>query len=477
MLSANSGTTPATLSVSINRSNLPGGGAIAGTYTGQILFSTANGSVTVPVSVTVGGNNLVQINPLQFSMVQGGGAPTAQVVQALSSNGLSVGIVVSVSAGSGGAWLTTGTGGTSTPYTAVIGVNGNVASNLAAGVYTSEVIFSPGNGQSPVTVPVTLTIVQPSTSSLANLPGALDFVVKSNGGNPASQIIQVADAGTGSLSWAARVTTSDGGQWLSITPTSGTTPTTATVSIDAASLPGGGAIAGTYTGQILFSTANGSVTVPVSVTVGGNNLVQINPLQFSMVQGGGAPTAQVVQALSSNGLSVGIVVSVSAGSGGAWLTTGTGGTSTPYTAVIGVNGNVASNLAAGVYTSEVIFSPGNGQSPVTVPVTLTIVQPSTNSLANLPGALNFVLKLNGGNPASQIIQVADAGTGTVNWATRVTTSDGGNWLRISPTSGTTPTTATVSINASSLPGAGAIAGTYTGQLLFSTAQREASRYR
>ncbi len=83
-------------------------------------------------------------------------------------------------------------------------------------------------------------------------------------------------------------TTADGGNWLDVPVTAGTAPSMVTVGITPASLPGGGATAGTYVGQLLFAATGSSVTVPVSVTVGSNVFTQVNPLNFTMPLGGGA---------------------------------------------------------------------------------------------------------------------------------------------------------------------------------------------
>ena len=372
-----SGTTPTTATVSIDAASLAGGGAIAGTYTGQILFSTANGSVTVPVSVTVGGNNLVQINPLQFTMVQGGNVPLPQVIESTTSEGLSIGIIVSVSAGSGGAWLTTGTGGTSTPYTAVIGVNGNVASNLAPGVYTSEVIFSPGNGQSPLTVPVTLTVVQPSADYFNNLPGGLYFSALTGTGDPASQTIQILDQTGGSLPWTAIAATGDAGNWLLIGTTSGTTPSTLTVGIDVTKLRSSGTVDGVYTGQILVQSTQGSFTVPVIVQLGNQGFVQLAGLTFTIPPDATSKTVNV----SSLGNAFSFSAAAYTADGGNWLSAPSGGTNTPFTGTYTVR---TSALASGTYIGEAIFL--SATAAQTVPITLIIASAPAGSITATSGA-------------------------------------------------------------------------------------------
>ena len=61
--------------MSILPSALPGGGAVAGTYDGQVMLQTTGDVVTVPVSVTVGSSVFAQINGLTFTMIEGAPAP------------------------------------------------------------------------------------------------------------------------------------------------------------------------------------------------------------------------------------------------------------------------------------------------------------------------------------------------------------------------------------------------------------------
>ena len=120
----------------------------------------------------------------------------------------------------------------------------------------------------------------------------------------------------------------------------------------------------------------------------------IAPLYFTMLQGNNPPPAQVFE-LTSTGNPIPIVISVNPGTGGNWLSTGTGGTTTQYTAVAAINGNVASNLPAGIYSSEISIRPSNGTATVNIPVTLVIAASGTNSLVGLAGALNFQMPENG----------------------------------------------------------------------------------
>src|SRR5215467_14036058 len=84
-LSATSGKAPATVSVGLVPSALPGGGTVAGTWVGLITFQSAATTVTVPVRVSVGPTNFSQVNPLNFTMPFAGLSPLPQVLSIAST--------------------------------------------------------------------------------------------------------------------------------------------------------------------------------------------------------------------------------------------------------------------------------------------------------------------------------------------------------------------------------------------------------
>ena len=129
---------------------------------------------------------------------------------------------------------------------------------------------------------MTLTIAATGTAFFDDLPGQLTFSsVTGSSTTPPSQPVQVRDGGTGTLNWSVSSSTADGGGWLSVSQSSGTTPSTLTVGVVTSSLPGGGFTAGTYIGQLKFSSADGTVTVPVSFVIGANIFEQANPISFT----------------------------------------------------------------------------------------------------------------------------------------------------------------------------------------------------
>jgi hypothetical protein len=92
-------------------------------------------------------------------------------------------------------------------------------------------------------------------------PTSLSFTATVGGANPSTQSLSITNTGGGTLNWTA----SDNATWLSVSPASGTAPSTATVSANISGLA-----AGTYNGSITISATgatNTPVTVPVTLTV------------------------------------------------------------------------------------------------------------------------------------------------------------------------------------------------------------------
>lgn len=97
----------------------------------------------------------------------------------------------------------------------------------------------------------------PSSPTIGVSPSSMSFSATAGGANPASQSLSISNTGGGTLNWTA----SSNQSWLSVSPTSGTAPSTATVSVNITGLA-----AGTYSGAITI-TATGATNTPLSVPV------------------------------------------------------------------------------------------------------------------------------------------------------------------------------------------------------------------
>ena len=268
------------------------------------------------------------------------------------------------------------------------------------------------------------------------------------------------------MSWTATAATADGGNWLTLSATSGKAPTTLSVGLVPASLPGGGTTAGTFIAMIVFQASNCTVTVPVRVTVAADGFGQINPLNFTMPFGGLSPLPQVITVASTGTTNFNFTLQgVYTGKGGNWLqiSPNSGLRATPSASTVSIVN--ASALPAGTYTGEIIFTEYSQNTLVlTIPVTLTILPSTASFFDNLPGGLSYFIT-SGGSAPGQPVEIHNGGSGTLSWTASKSTADGGSWLTLSATSGTAPSILTMGITPTKLPGGGLVAGTYCGQVL------------
>jgi subtilisin family serine protease len=107
------------------------------------------------------------------------------------------------------------------------------------------------------------TSAPPTQPTIGVNPTSLSFTATAGGSNPANQTISITNTGAGTLNWTA----TDNAPWLTVSPTSGTAPSTLTASVNISGLA-----AGTYNGTITISATgatNTPVNVPVTLTVNG----------------------------------------------------------------------------------------------------------------------------------------------------------------------------------------------------------------
>ena len=253
-----SGTTPGSLSVSVNPTGLA-----VGTYTGSVTVNSSGASnspqkiaVTLGVTGTSPGGTSLKITPgsLSFSYLAGSTAPGAQSLSIGSS-----GTALKFTAGaSGGDWLSIGPATNSTPSTLKVSAN---PSGLAVGTYNGTItITSDGASNSPQTVPVRLVVTNTTSGRLRVWPPrAVIFDYSSGQGSPTPKSIRVLSRGA-PLSFTAAAF---GGTWVSVTPSGGSTPGTLSISVDPTGLA-----SGTYSATIkLTSRGSASLNVPVILTV------------------------------------------------------------------------------------------------------------------------------------------------------------------------------------------------------------------
>jgi uncharacterized protein (TIGR03437 family) len=257
----NSGSTPSNLQVTIN----PAGLGI-GVYTGSINVSSSTVNVpaqTIAVTLTVVSSTATASQTsLTFTQAAGAAAPNSQSFQIAGvPSGTTIGAVATVLSGQSTNWLTATVSGNTVTVTA----NG---SQLAQGTYSGVVtVLIPGAGGSPLYVPVTLNVTATTSSITLSSNTATFNIAAGSTSLPGSQTVQVTSTVTGSSEpFAATFIPSSGGNFLTVSPTSGNTSGTLTLALNSSVVST--LAAGTYTGDVQVTSGTGAVqTVLVTLTV------------------------------------------------------------------------------------------------------------------------------------------------------------------------------------------------------------------
>ena len=434
-LSTTSGTGNSPTTLTVNTAALTAGNHNA------LITLTAPGatSVTVPVALTIAAAPVppaIGVSPLSLSFTaqQGGANPATQAL-AISNTG---GGTLTWTASDDAAWLSvspaSGTGNGPATVTAILGT-------LATGTHTGTITLS-ATGASSVSIPVSLTVTAaPVPPAIGASPTSLTFAATQGGANPANQTLTISNTGGGTLNWSV----SDSAAWLTASPTSGAGNGSVTLTVATGTLP-----AGSHTGTVtIAATGATSVTIPVTFVVAAPPAIGMSPssLSFTAQQGGGNPVAQTLNISNSGGGTL----SWAATPDTTWLA------ATPSSAI--GNGTVSVSVTTGILTAGsypgAITLSAPGASSRTVPVTFTVTAAPSISLS--PTNLTYTATQGGSNPANQTVTLTNTG-GIANW----TVSDNASWLSISPTSGSSSSTLTATVNATGLT-----AGTYPGTITVS----------
>jgi hypothetical protein len=409
------------------------------------IDSYGGGTGTIKQAITVNAPApapTINVSPatLSFSYQSGGAVPPSQNI-AVSSSGTAFNYTVSTSA----TWLAATPASGSTSSSVSVSVN---PASLAAGTYTGTVsIASAGASNTPKTVAVTLNVTAAALPTLAANPASLSFTYQIGSSTPAAQAFAVSSSGA-----AVNFTTATSATWFSATP-SGTTGSNVSVSINPAGLA-----AGTYNGNVTITSASAAnspkVTVSLTVTAAPVTTLTLSPasLSFSYQTGGVVPAGQPISVTSSSAMSY------TATSSGSWLSVTPGSGNTPGSLTASVN---PSGLVAGNYTGTItVTAAGASNSPQKVAVSLTVTAPAGNPSLNItPGTVSFSYAAGSTTTGTQKLTVASSGSAlSIN-----AVAAGGAWLSVTPASGSTPASLTVTANPSGLA-----AGTYNGTVTVSS---------
>ena len=440
------GTTPGSVTVNVNTQGLA-----PGTYTGTINVSSTNAgntSLSIPVTLTVTTGALLQLSPatLSFAYQVGQAQPPNQTVSVSSASG-TVGYTVSATTTTGQTWLNISTNSGTAPGNFVVSVNtvpGGTA--LTPGPYSGTVTVTPSGGAGPPqTIPVTLVIS--NTALLLVSPTALTFTVPAGATSSSFQTVAVTSTDSTPISFSVTTATGSLSNWLLVSASTGTTASNLSVSANPNGLP-----VGTYTGTVTISaTAPATVTntpqtvaVTLKIAPTATLSVSTSSLSFTQTVNGPLPASQNISVTASGG-PITFSATTSVNQGLNWLSVSpSSAISAPATLNVSVNGT---GLQPGMYTGQIVLSSPGAASSQTVNVTLTISNAVTIAIS--PTSLAPVtFQIGSANPPAQTISLSIPGAGSTAFTATATTTNGVNWLSVSPGSGsingnTQPLTVTI----------------------------------
>jgi sugar lactone lactonase YvrE len=267
-----------------------------------------------------------------------------------------------------------------------------------------------------------LTPAAAGSAVLSTSRAGIDFRA---GGLVSTTLTIVIGGPGGGFNWTAssNVTTPDGGNWLSLSASSGTGDTTITITANPSGLA-----AGIYSGSVTIRSAqavNGAVTVPVTMTVLPTSLswgllggaIAASSLSVSGTAGGSNPASTSVT-IRNGGVGAPLpftVVAVTSPAGGTWLSVSPSSASTTATVTVSYN---TTGLPPGTYAGTIILTSGQAANPtLNIPVTMTLSRsgsgPTVSSISPISGAWN------------QTLTVTLGGSGFVAGATTLSVSGTG----------------------------------------------------
>jgi len=458
-----------TVRVAGARSNLK-----IGSYTAQILFTSNAGQATLTVHMGVTAlepqhEAILQISPavLSFTASDGATNPPAQVVTVSNPGLRPLQWSASVNARNMGQnWLTVSPASDTIPHgqseSAIIAVN---TSSLLPGSYSGTVTFTSQGAEpvqdSPQSVFVSLTVLPQCTLQVS--PGKLSYSSGYRQHGPPAQTVRLTGSPscTSALAWNIASAPS----WLSVSASSGRTPTALSVRVVNDRLQ-----PGTYNGTILFNSQAGTQSLPVTYVVGKPSApgMGITPavLSFSAVPGQQALTAQSFTISNTGGGILNWTAATATTVGGNWLSVQptSGSLTGQQAATISVTVNLPPGIIPGTYSGTITVSgtDGSGQPLPGGPqvVTVTFVVNAPCAIAASASALSFTGVVGGQSPAAQKVTITASGAcaNALTWTAGVS---GGSWLTTTPASGTvsltTAATTSVAVSLSGLQAGGATA--------------------
>ena len=302
---------------------------------------------------------------------------------------------------------------------------------------------------------LTLTVggSQPANSILASIPQLVSFTVVAGSQNrPGDQLVSILSAAQ-AINYVATATTENNQPWIVLgTGSSGVTPGALSVGVAnyANFLPG------TYRGTISVGGAGiAPATIPVTLVINSAPALITNPFQLSFNSSVVIIPTSLRQSLAVSGpIGAAYQAAARTDNGVNWLGV------TPIAGPVPGSIDVVVNplgLTAGVYTGRISLST-TGSTVTEVPVTLTITSPPLFTWSNT--GLTFAVSSSEPVPLPQTLTVATTTGASIPVTIAANTTSGGNWLKLTPSTGVTPLSMTVTVDTTGLR-----AGQYNGEIV------------
>ena len=437
----------------------------SGLNTGRIVLTPQDGTpvLQIPVNITLGAAPTLTITPsgsLSFAYQTGTTFPAAQVLTVSSASAIGF----TASASSTGNWLIVSPQSGATSGNGVgtaVNVSVNPAVLSTTGNYSGTITVTNSSTGSQQMIQVSLLVSSLPVLSFANSGTTFNYQLASTT-LPTQKSVQLMSSSS-ALAFTAAITPVSGGNFLNVTPASGTTsqasPQPLSLSLNSGVLAQ--LAPGTYTSNVVITSTgagNSPVTYPVTLVVTNNTL--LNPdqtsLTFNYEIGQTQPAPQTINISSSGApLSFNVATSVTSTAPACanFLSATPPSANTPGIVIVSVN---TTGLAAGSCAGNVNITSANaGNSPLNIPVTLNV---SNSALLNVSPSSITVTTQQGTNAANIAVPLTSTDPNTA-LSFVVTTAPNSNFLLIGPTSGMTPTNLNVGFSTSGLQ-----PGTYTSSL-------------
>ncbi|HEV8145465.1 MAG TPA: hypothetical protein VGP79_03755, partial [Bryobacteraceae bacterium] len=315
-------------------------------------------------------------------------------------------------------------------------------------------------------------VVLATPPSFQVAPATLSFTAPAGGSATSAQTLALSTTAAG----GPFTVTSNLPAWLTVSPMTGTLPS----SLQVVATPGTLAV-GTYNHTVTINAPNAvpatrTVNVTFTVTSAAPPSLLVTDTDISFAFGAqSTASARNIAISNSGGGSLAFTAVAATTSGGTWLSvTPAAGTATPGNPVLlGVRANPGT-LGPGVYLGTVTVTSAATNQRAVIAVTMTI-NAQRQSIQLSQSGLTFTAVAQSGFVLPQSFSVLNTGQGVMNWTVAPFTLSGGPWLAVSPASGSTDAssnvvpTVQVSVNASTLG-----AGTYYGRVVVSASAADNS---